>query len=357
MIGCAIHGLYQNEVFLERVRNCGLITLAEYNADQFQAVLRAMMKSHKSFLENHSDQELEQQIRHSRAALELFDEEEGILADVEEKIDAEAEARAQLSTDSTPKEIYQKLYNRRKAKLDYQSLVDHLKIQPEDYAAGLMKLKELLAGLNDKQKTVISYILHQKSNNKQVLLSIEGAAGTGKTHTLNAISLLYNIHLAENLILTATTGTAASALGGQTIDKALGFTGKHGVSSHAPRSLEINLLSTVDAVVIDEASMLSSEKLHNVDLMLKRACPGIQRATRPFADIDIILCGDPSQFAPVITNGVDLGNLAFSPLFRKNFIRIELTEQQRQKDDNSLTRVLDKIKVNASLNEEELALL
>lgn len=84
-----------------------------------------------------------------------------------------------------------------------------------------------------------------------------GPAGCGKTELLKAVRAKY-----PQAVVTATTGSAASALGGMTIHAALGYT---------QRGWGTSLVKVPEGgtLIIDEVSMLSKLDLDGIDKTLR----------------------------------------------------------------------------------------
>lgn len=127
-----------------------------------------------------------------------------------------------------------------------------------------------------------------------------GPAGSGKTFVVKALMEIYNIFsdtdgIFNAYIACASTGKAATAIGGTTVHNAL--------SISLSRLLPLNIekahqyrASFQFVKVIDEVSMVSAELLEQIDARLKQIT-GL--FTKAFGDLDIILIGDLRQLPPV----------------------------------------------------------
>jgi ATP-dependent exoDNAse (exonuclease V) alpha subunit len=127
-------------------------------------------------------------------------------------------------------------------------------------------------------------------------LFITGRAGTGKTTLLHE----FVATTAKKVAVCAPTGVAALAIGGQTIhsllrlplgiiaDRELGFIPKESLA----------VLANLDALVIDEISMVSADVLDAIDRRLKQAK---RRRNTAFGGIQLIMFGDPYQLSPVVS--------------------------------------------------------
>jgi ATP-dependent DNA helicase PIF1 len=134
--------------------------------------------------------------------------------------------------------------------------------------------------------------VYQAIENTTDHVFVTGRAGTGKSTLLN--------HLAWNtekqIVIGAPTGVAALNVGGQTIHSLLrlpiGVIADHELAQ--PREL-VNLLNTLDTLVIDEVSMVNADLMDGIDRALRQA----RKKQEPFGGAQIVLFGDPYQLAPV----------------------------------------------------------
>lgn len=174
-------------------------------------------------------------------------------------------------------------------------------------------------------------ILHAGKN---VLLT--GPAGAGKTYVLNQFIRQAKSD-GKHVSVTATTGLAATHLGGNTIHAWSGI----GVSDVLAEDFEDYLLKsrrdiieTTDVLVIDEVSMLHDYRLDMVDTVARV----VRDDDRPFGGIQVVLCGDFFQLPPVNRDdsrqgGFVTGSKAWEEL---DLVICYLNEQHRQDDDKFL---------------------
>ena len=146
--------------------------------------------------------------------------------------------------------------------------------------------------LSDEQRGV----LDQMENTLDHVF-ITGRAGTGKSTLLQA----FVASTAKVVAVCAPTGVAALAVGGQTIHSLLrlpiGIIGKRELGFIPKESLAV--LANLDALVIDEISMVSADVLDAMDRRLRQAK---RRRNAPFGGIQLIMFGDPFQLAPVVSD-------------------------------------------------------
>jgi ATP-dependent exoDNAse (exonuclease V) alpha subunit len=193
---------------------------------------------------------------------------------------------------------------------------------------------------------------------------VTGRAGTGKSTLLQYFRDTTN----KNIAVLAPTGVAAVNIRGQTIHSFFNF--KPDVTPERakrirPRGKE--MYGKLDAVVIDEISMVRADLLDCVDVFLRRFG---RKKTRPFGGIQMIFIGDLYQLPPVVTSREkelfrDCYESPFffdSRVFREHVWPeffpgsscmefIELQKVYRQKDDRFL-RLLNAIRNNTATDED-----
>jgi ATP-dependent exoDNAse (exonuclease V) alpha subunit len=128
---------------------------------------------------------------------------------------------------------------------------------------------------------------------------LTGAPGAGKTYVLNQ----YIEYLKEHAItvaVTASTGIAATHVGGVTIHSWAGIGIKDSLSQKEIASLEDKKylhkrFKNTKVLVIDEISMLSGDTLD----LVNQVCKQFRKDSRPFGGLQIILVGDFFQLPPI----------------------------------------------------------
>lgn len=186
---------------------------------------------------------------------------------------------------------------------------------------------------------------------------LTGKAGTGKTTFLRRLQR----ETCKRMIVVAPTGVAAINAGGVTIHSFFQLApglylpgqnigGREQKSKYSFSKHKVNILRSLDLLVIDEVSMVRCDLLDAIDDVLRR----YQNRNLPFGGVQLLLIGDLQQLAPVAKEDewVLLRNAGYvTPYFfgsqalnRTNYTTIELTKVFRQSDPtfiNMLNQVRD----------------
>ena len=193
-------------------------------------------------------------------------------------------------------------------------------------------------------------------------LFLTGKAGTGKT------TFLHNLRTRspKRMVVTAPTGVAAINAGGVTLHSffQLGFAPfipgiKPANEFFHFRRDKINIIRSLDLLVIDEISMVRADLLDGVDYVLRH----FRRNELPFGGVQLLMIGDMQQLAPVAKDDEWslLSKYYDSPFFfhsqalqKTTYLCVELKTVYRQTDDtfiNLLNRIRDN-KVDTALLQE-----
>lgn len=145
---------------------------------------------------------------------------------------------------------------------------------PEQLAvlAHLDEQLDWLVGTPEEDR--LAQMRHPAPTHPSLLTILQGRAGTGKTALLRAIKERIEERLGEGSVLVmATTGTAAMAIGGQTVHSALGIPVASAFTPLVEGRLRAFCLRTLQLkyVIIDEHSGLSSKLLTAIDSRLRQA--------------------------------------------------------------------------------------
>ncbi len=130
---------------------------------------------------------------------------------------------------------------------------------------------------------------------------LTGKAGTGKTTFLKN----FKKNSPKRMVVTAPTGVAAINAGGVTLHSFFQMpfgpfvpgSEAHTQSSQRRFNREkINIIKSLDLLVIDEISMVRADLLDGVDAVLKR----YRRSNLPFGGVQLLMIGDLHQLSPVV---------------------------------------------------------
>src|SRR3989338_1411405 len=187
---------------------------------------------------------------------------------------------------------------------------------------------------------------------------LTGEPGSGKTHTVNDYASYLRQHGIEPA-LTASTGIAATHLGGFTIHSWSGIgikdmLSKSDISAILGKSYITKRMESAHVLIIDEISMLAPQTLNLVDTV----CRAVRKNSLPFGGLQVIFVGDFFQLPPVVRQDLILfsqarlfsapvGTFAFESSAWQNAkpIVCYLTEQHRQ-DDTDFLGILSAIRRN-----------
>ena len=166
---------------------------------------------------------------------------------------------------------------------------------------------------------------------------LTGPPGAGKTFILNEF-----IRRAKNrgktVAVTASTGIAATHIGGVTIHSWSGLGVKEFIDARTRHQLAGNTklakrYNSTDILVIDEVSMLHGHRLD----MVNEVCKLLRKSERPFGGLQVILVGDLFQLPPVDRNNGSPDFVHLSIAWQELTPKIcYLNEQHRQQHDGLL---------------------
>ena len=168
---------------------------------------------------------------------------------------------------------------------------------------------------------------------------LTGAAGTGKTHLLNNF-IVQARKRGKKVSVTATTGLAATHLGGNTIHSWSGI----GVSDHLPNNFferlsktRRDVISKTDVLIIDEISMLHDFRLDMIDKVLRT----VRENDQPFGGIQLVMSGDFFQLPPVNrSNEQGGGFVVYSDAWQELRPAVLYLERQYRQNDDRLLEIL-----------------
>ena len=203
-----------------------------------------------------------------------------------------------------------------------------------------------------------------------VNIFLTGKAGTGKT------TFLHNLkkNSSKRMVVVAPTGVAAINAGGVTIhsffqlpfgpqlpEGHINSPALRGNSGNSKSILQrfnrekIDIIKSLDLLVIDEVSMVRADLLDGIDGVLRR----FKNKNKPFGGVQLLMIGDLQQLAPIVKDDEweilrNFYDTVFffssSALKQTNYISIELKYIFRQSDEN-FVNLLNKVR-NNQLDEE-----
>ncbi|WP_072999574.1 helix-turn-helix domain-containing protein [Mariniphaga anaerophila] len=224
---------------------------------------------------------------------------------------------------------------------------------------------------NPQLKLAFEFINYTNQN-----LFLTGKAGTGKTTFLKNLRKVSP----KRMIVVAPTGVAAINAGGVTIHSffqlpfgpqipqnavktdffsSTSGTEKTGRINRFSRN-KINLIRSMDLLVIDEISMVRSDVLDAIDATLRR----FKNRYLPFGGVQLLMIGDLQQLAPVIKEEdwnilgkyYETGYFFSSHALKKSdFVGIELEHIYRQSEQEFID-LLNKVR-NNEMDSDDLQLL
>ncbi|MCQ2074250.1 MAG: AAA family ATPase [Bacteroidaceae bacterium] len=209
-----------------------------------------------------------------------------------------------------------------------------------------------------KEKDKIVQLAEDYICNTGVSVFLTGKAGTGKTTFLRHIVE----STAKRLVVLAPTGVAAVNAGGVTIHsffqlplcpylpdvKELVTEYQMPEAKRQLRKEKLEIIRTLDLIVIDEISMVRADLLDAMDDVLRK----VRHDPRPFGGVQMLMIGDLQQLPPVLKDNERpyFQQVYTSPFFfdakamtRLKYVTIELQTIYRQQDAD-FVRVLNNVR-------------
>jgi len=174
---------------------------------------------------------------------------------------------------------------------------------------------------------------------------LTGPAGSGKTYVLN--QFIRDARASgKSVAVTASTGLAATHLGGTTIHAWSGI----GVADELHKRHISDMTKTrrdqitnADILVLDEVSMLHDYRLD----MINEICKKVRESEKPFGGLQVVLSGDFFQLPPVNRDGSREGGfVVHSEAWQELDPVICYLEEQHRQEDDKLLEILTALRTN-----------
>ena len=203
-------------------------------------------------------------------------------------------------------------------------------------------LNTMIASLTPSQKQTFDYCIEKLHCGTQLLTTILGCAGTGKSHVLRTLVTYMRDVLQLNVAITAPTGVAAWLVDGKTIHHTFGL--DHELETRVDgSSVHEQQLRNVDVLIIDECSMMTNKlflKVHNMCWTIAHN----KNRTKRFGGKHVVMFGDIAQLPPVGTT------FFVTPLWRNHFKTLLLKDIVRQNDPHFIN-VLGNLRIGKVSND------
>ncbi|MEM6964795.1 MAG: DEAD/DEAH box helicase [Bacteroidota bacterium] len=178
---------------------------------------------------------------------------------------------------------------------------------------------------------------------------VTGRAGTGKSTLLQ----LFRNTTKKKTVVLAPTGIAALNVQGMTIHSFFRFPAKPISRSEVKRVRYKKLYQKIEAIIIDEISMVRADMLDNIDAFMRL---NGNQPSLPFGGVQMIFFGDLFQLPPVVSSNAERqlfqtfydSPYFFSAKIFENGFRMEMLELHKTYRQNSrhFIRLLDAVRLN-----------
>jgi ATP-dependent DNA helicase PIF1 len=186
---------------------------------------------------------------------------------------------------------------------------------------------------------------------------LTGAAGSGKTYVLREY-ISYLQSLDANVGITASTGIAATHMGGITIHSWSGIgirdnLSKSDLQEIAEKKHIRDKIKKASVLIIDEISMIHHFRLDLIDRVIRE----IKNSVEPFGGIQVVFCGDFFQLPPVHKSYDPEVFFAYhSEAWKSLDLKICYLSEQHRQSDLEYLKVLNAVR-DATVGAETLEIL
>jgi len=177
---------------------------------------------------------------------------------------------------------------------------------------------------------------------------LTGAAGSGKTYVLRKY-IEYLKELGANAGITASTGIAATHMGGVTIHSWSGVgikdsLSKSDIAEIAEKKHIRNKIKNASVLIIDEISMLHHFRLDLIEKIIKE----VKNSEEPFGGMQVIFCGDFFQLPPIRRAQEPEVFFAFhSKAWQDLNLKVCYLSEQHRQSDTEYLKILNSIRENS----------
>ena len=237
-----------------------------------------------------------------------------------------------------------------------------------------IELRKQITSLNGQQRKIFDDIVERVNDGDMDVypfnLYIGGEAGTGKSYVLKL--LIYGIRQLKvksgqeldkpTVIVMAPTANAAFAIKGKTIESAMHINMDRYHTFSKASSAKISQLAfeyqDVAALIIDEISMVGTDKLAAINFQMQNLAEGSKKNTF-MGGKSCIAAGDFRQLPPVLDQPVYIkskldGRPSIAPChWSENFKIYYLTQKMRCPDDIEFAELCDRIGTGSITDDDE----
>lgn len=204
-----------------------------------------------------------------------------------------------------------------------------------------------------EQQTALDILKSGKS------VFLTGAPGAGKTYVLNQY-IDYLRSSGVEFAVTASTGIAASHIGGMTLHAFAGLGVQKVIDADAIKDIimtrrpVVGRINGVCVLIIDEISMVSPDVFASVDAIMRQ----IRFSGEPFGGVQVILSGDFFQLPPVVRredvqSASDIRYVWQGPVWRSLAPTICYIDENHRHEDHTFLQLLGDIR-SMSVDEDSL---
>jgi hypothetical protein len=196
-----------------------------------------------------------------------------------------------------------------------------------------------------------------EGSTNQLLMGVLGPGGTGKSTLIEAIRVWFRRnHREKELIVTATTGSAAVKIGGSTVHTAVSIPIEKGDRKGAQvgtlKGKQIKAWNEAQYMVIDEVSMLDCKIIETLHTQLTKAK---SKPEIPFGGVNIIFLGDFLQLPAVINPDLYVNQKDWGlghHMWRSLNAVVMLTRPMRQARDPPYAALLSRVRLRQPTDED-----